>query len=253
MKKVSIIIPYYKNINFFPQTLNSIKNQTFKDYEIIIIYDDGNKEELEPLKKILKNNRKIKLIVNKQNIGAGLSRNKAANIANGKYLAFIDSDDLWHKDKLNYQLKFMEKKKLNISFTSYWIIDKMNKIISHRPVKKISTYNDLINSCDVGLSTAIIERNLFLKYKFSSNKTKEDYSLWLRLSKKMNIYGFKKKLTRWRKVDNSLSSSTTQKLYDAYNIYYKQEKFNILVSLYRVFVLSYNFIKKSLNAKYNMR
>jgi hypothetical protein len=69
----------------------------------------------------------------------------------------------------------------------------------------------------------------------------------------MNIYGFKKKLTRWRKVDNSLSSSTTQKLYDAYNIYYKQEKFNILVSLYRVFVLSYNFIKKSLNAKYNMR
>jgi teichuronic acid biosynthesis glycosyltransferase TuaG len=137
MKKVSIIIPYYKNINFFPQTLNSIKNQTFKDYEIIIIYDDGNKEELEPLKKILKNNRKIKLIVNKQNIGAGLSRNKAAKIANGKYLAFIDSDDLWHKDKLNYQLKFMEKKKLNISFTSYWIIDKMNKIISHRPVKKI--------------------------------------------------------------------------------------------------------------------
>ena len=161
----------------------------------------------------------------KKNIG--IIGDRIFAFAKGKYLAFIDSDDLWHKDKLNYQLKFMEKKKLNISFTSYWIIDKMNKIISHRPVKKIS--NTYCYFCIVKVKMNIVR---ILKYKFSSNKTKEDYSLWLRLSKKMNIYGFKKKLTRWRKVDNSLSSSTTQKLYDAYNIYYKQEKFNILVSLY---------------------
>jgi teichuronic acid biosynthesis glycosyltransferase TuaG len=251
MKKVSIIIPYYKNINFFPQTINSIKNQSFKDYEIIIIYDDSSKAELQNIKQILKSCKNVKIIINKKNLGAGLSRNKGANVAKGKYLAFIDSDDLWHKEKLSHQLKFMKKKKIDLSFTSYWIINSNNKIISYRPVKKITTYKDLINSCDIGLSTAIIKRSLFLKNKFSSNKTKEDYSLWLRLSKNMNIYGFNKKLTKWRKLNNSLSSNTIQKLYDAYNIYHRQEKFSIINSLFRVFILSCNFVKKSLHEKKN--
>ena len=118
MKTVSIIIPYYRNINFFSQTLDSIKNQSFNDYEIIVIYDDEDKKDLTHLKKLLKINKKIRLIINKKNIGAGFSRNKGANVAHGKYLAFIDSDDLWKKNKLKYQLNFMIKNKINISHTN---------------------------------------------------------------------------------------------------------------------------------------
>ena len=103
----------------------------------------------------------------------------------------------------------------------------------------------MLNSCDIGLSTVIIKKDLFLKYKFSSNRTKEDYSLWLRLSRKYTIYGYNRALTSWRKVKNSLSSNLIQKLYDAYDIYYNQEKFNMINSLYRVLILSCNFIKKS--------
>ena len=189
MKTVSIIIPYYRNINFFSKTLNSIENQTFKDYEIIIIFDDEDKKEIFQLKKLLKFNKKIKLIINKKNIGAGPSRNKGASIAKGKYLAFIDSDDLWKKNKLKQQLNFMKKNKLDISHTAYSIINDKSKIVSYRVARNKLSYSNLLTSCDIGLSTVIIKKKLFLKYKFSSNKTKEDYSLWLKLSRKKNIYG----------------------------------------------------------------
>ena len=140
----------------------------------------------------------------------------------------------------------MQKNKLDISHTRYSIIDEKNKIISYRSIKNKTSYNDLLNSCDIGLSTVIIKKKLFLKHRFSSNKTKEDYSLWLKVAKKIDIYGYNLTLTSWRKVKNSLSSNTMQKLSDAFNIYHKQEKFNVINALYRVVILSCNFIKKSL-------
>ena len=206
---VSIIIPYYQKLNWIDQTLKSIYDQTYKNYEILIVYDDTSKDELKNLKSKIKD-KKIKLYINKKNLGAGMSRNLASKKAKGKYLAFIAADDMWKKNKIEYQLAFMKKKKMKISFTAYTIIDKNNSIIGKRASKPIVHYKDLVNSCDIGLSTVIIERDLFRKYFFSKNKTKEDYSLWLRISKKNNIYGLSKSLTRWRKLNNSLSSNTFQ-------------------------------------------
>ena len=245
MKTVSIIIPYYKNIKWISKTLNSVYKQTFKNFEVIIVYDNQDKYELNLLKKLIKNKKKINLILNKKNLGAGKSRNKGAKIAKGKYIAFLDSDDVWKKNKLKQQLNFMKKNKLDISHTTYSIINDKNKILSYREASKKSSYSNLLNSCDIGLSTVIIKKKLFLKYKFSSNKTKEDYSLWLKLSRKNSIYGLDKELSSWRKLDNSLSSNTLQKIFDAFDIYYRQEKFNFITSITRVITLSFNFLKKS--------
>ena len=245
MKTVSIIIPYYKNIKWISKTLNSVYKQTFKNFEVIIVYDNQDKYELNLLKKLIKNKKKINLILNKKNLGAGKSRNKGAKIAKGKYIAFLDSDDVWKKNKLKQQLNFMKKNKLDISHTTYSIINDKNKILSYREASKKSSYSNLLNSCDIGLSTVIIKKKLFLKYKFSSNKTKEDYSLWLKLSRKNSIYGLDKEFSSWRKLDNSLSSSTLQKFFDAFDIYYRQEKFNFITSITRVIILSFNFLKKS--------
>jgi glycosyltransferase involved in cell wall biosynthesis len=115
MIKISIIIPYFRNFKFFKKTIKSVLGQSYQDYEVIIIYDDPKKTELQLLKKLIANNKKIKLLINQNNLGAGSSRNKGAKISNGKYLAFIDSDDLWSKNKLKNQLSFMEKLKINIS------------------------------------------------------------------------------------------------------------------------------------------
>ena len=95
MKLISVIIPYYKNIKFIEKAINSILNQTYKNLEIIIIYDDDNLDDLKFLQKLTANQNKIKLIVNKTRSGAGLSRNIGRSIANGEYIAFLDSDDYW--------------------------------------------------------------------------------------------------------------------------------------------------------------
>ena len=111
MSLVSIIIPYFKKKNYIQQTLNSILKQKYKNFEILIVYDDEDQSDLPFLKKIKRKDKRIKLIINKRNIGAGMSRNKAIKISKGKYVAFLDADDLWHPDKLKKQLSYMKKKR----------------------------------------------------------------------------------------------------------------------------------------------
>ncbi len=247
MDKISVIIPYFRKIEFIKKSLKSVFNQTYKNIEIIIIFDDQNKIELKKIQSLIKKKSKVKLILNSKNLGAGLSRNKGAYLAKGKYLAFLDADDIWKSNKLSYQLKMMKKLNLKISHTSYFIIDQNNRVIGRRKAKYLLTYKDLLNSCDIGLSSVMIERKLFLKNKFSSNKTKEDYVAWLKISKKTPIYGINKYLSSWRKTTGSLSSNINQKIIDAFDIYYNKQKFGIIKSIFRVMNLSFNFfIKKYL-------
>ena len=238
MDKISVIIPYHKKISFIKKSLNSALNQTYQNKEIIIIFDDNNQEELKKIRLFIKRKKNIKLIINSKNLGAGLSRNKAAKVAEGKYLAFLDADDFWKNNKLSYQISIMKKLNIKISHTSYFIINENNKIVERRKAKLSQNYNDLLNSCDIGLSSVIIEKKLFLKNKFSSNKTKEDYAAWLKISKKIPIYGIKKYLLFWRKTKNSLSSNIYQKIIDAFDIYYNKEKFGLIKSIYSVIKLS---------------
>ena len=244
MRLVSIIIPYYKKKKYIQQTLKSILNQKYKKFEVLIVYDDDDKSDLEFLKTLKKKDNRIKLVINSKNIGAGMSRNKAIKLSKGQYLAFIDSDDLWHPDKLKIQLNFMIKNKILISHSSYNIIDKNNIKIGYRDARKIG-YKDLIKSCDVGLSTVIIKKTILKNKYFAKLKTKEDYILWLKLTKDNHIfYPIKKSLTSWRSLDNSLSSSIIQKLFDGYFVYRNFLKKSVIQSLYSLFILSINSLKK---------
>ena len=143
----------------------------------------------------------------------------------------------WFEQKLlNYDERFADSASFLYAAT---------QLLEKEHLQKNLNYQDLIRSCDIGLSTVIINKKLFLENKFSSNKTKEDYSLWLKISKKNKIFGLNKNLMLWRKTSNSLSSSFTQKIYDAFDIYYNQEKFNIVSSFFKVFILSIHFLKKN--------
>ena len=178
MNLVSIIIPYYKKKKYIKKTINSIINQTYQNLEIIIIYDDPNTNDLDFIKYLKNLDSRIKLIINVKNIGAGLSRNKGIQIAKGKFIAFLDADDLWKRNKIETQLNYMKKNKLKISHTSYKIIDKKNKIIGKRKAKNFNSYTELLKSCDIGLSTVMIEKNILSKkYQFVELKTKEDFVL----------------------------------------------------------------------------
>ncbi len=217
---------------------------------MLVIYDDQDKSELAYVKDVLRNikRKKIKLIINKKSIGAGLSRNKAIKLSKGNYIAFCDADDKWCADKLDYQLKFMRKNNLQFCHSSYNIIDKSSIKIGEFYVQPILTYNELIQSCDIGLSSVMISKNLMKNYFFSKLKTKEDYLLWLKIiksTKKLN--GIKKKLVSWRYLDKSLSSSNKQKIFDAFCLYKKHLNFSFFKSIVCVFRLSINSVLKKRN------
>ena len=244
MTLISIIIPYYKKRYYIRQTLQSILKQNYKNFEILLIYDDEDQTDLVLLKKLSKNDKRIKLIVNKKNIGAGMSRNKAIKLSKGNYIAFIDADDIWHRNKLQQQISFMKKNQINLCHTSYYIVNRNNKKIGLREAKELK-FKSLLKSCDIGLSTVMVKKKLLKNNFFPNLKTKEDYVLWLKLTKKKNTFYFiKKPLTSWRSLDNSISSSIIQKLIDGYNVYRIYMKQSFVQSIKSLFILSINFLKK---------
>ena len=242
---ISIIIPFYQKKNYIEQTIKSIVKQSQKNFELILVYDDPDKSDLPHVLKVLKDIKRKTIIINKKNIGAGPSRNIAILKAKGEFIAFIDADDVWKKHKLKNQLLFMLSNKIKFSFTSYSIINKKNTIIKLIKARRTIGYNDLIKSCDIGLSTVMIKKDLLKKNKFSNIKTKEDYILWLKLSKQnIKMIGINQSLVSWRKLDNSLSSSIFQRIKDAFYVYNNFLKFSFIKSIYYILIMSLNFFRK---------
>ncbi len=245
MELISIIIPYYKKKEFIAETLNSIFNQTYKNYEIIIIYDDESLNDLKYLKELVKEKNNIKILINKKNNGAGTSRNYGISNAKGEFIAFLDADDYWQSEKLSTQLNYMINEKINFSHTSYYVINDNKKIISTRKSRNISNFRELLRSCDVGLSTVMVKKELLKNNLFPNITTKEDFILWLNILKTgEKLFSINEPLTFWRKSSNSLSSNNFQKIIDGYRVYRKYMKMNVLISLYYLLILSLNSLIK---------
>ena len=119
MPLVSVIMPYYKKINFVINAINSVLNQSYQNFELILVYDDTNLSDLEIIKNEFKNNPKLKIIKNNKNFGAGISRNIGISKSIGEIIAFIDSDDYWFQQKLEKQLDFMNHNNLDFTFCNY--------------------------------------------------------------------------------------------------------------------------------------
>ena len=247
MDLISVVIPYFKKREYIKRCIQSVLRQNYNKFEIIIVYDGKDFSDLSYIESLVKKDKRIQLIKNHKLLGAGLSRNKGINISKGKFIAFLDADDYWGKNKLKFQIKFMKDHNYLASHTSYQIIDNVNNKNLIRSARSFYDVEDLLYSCDIGLSTIILKKNIFSKnIKFPNTKTKEDFILWLKLLKKnIPIMGLNKKLTYWRKLDNSLSSSSIQKIIDGFRVYYIYMDFGFFKSIFNLFYLSINFLKKN--------
>ena len=246
MSLVSVIIPYFKKKKFIKETVSSVIQQSYKNLEIIIIYDDSSTEDMEYINEIRNLDERIRVVINTDLHGAGNARNTGILNAKGDYIAFLDADDIWELTKIDEQINFMKKNEFKCSHTTYEIIKESNQSCGHRIARTFNGYKDLLKSCDIGLSTVIIKKDVFTDdCRFPNLKTKEDFVLWLKISKKIDLYGIDIPLVKWRKLNNSLSSNTFQKLIDGFRVYNKHMGFSFIKSFYLLIILSINFLKKA--------
>ena len=185
-KKVSIITPLYNAERYVSETINSVVNQSYKNWEMILVDDCSTDQSASIVEKIQEQDARIRLLKNQTNIGPGASRNKAIDQATGDVIAFLDSDDIWHPEKLSKHLGFMEDNSSVFSHTSYGFIDEYGRKIkstfhvSNKPID----YRDLLKRTEISCLTAMYDVNKLGKMHMPLLSRAEDYGLWLDILKK---------------------------------------------------------------------
>ena len=244
---ISVITPVYNAEQFLDIAISSVLSQDEVSQYLII--DDGSTDNsVKVIESWCKKDNRIKLLQHEdfKNHGRSASRNLGIKIAKSKYIAFLDADDFWSLNKIELQIKYMQDNNLYCSHTSYNVVNIERVILAKRTAKFFHNFEEILKSCDIGLSTVVIQRTIFSEYcKFPNIKTKEDFVLWLKILKTGYAFGaIDEQLCFWRNSKNSLSSSTFQKLIDGFKVYYTHMNYKFFKSLYLLACLSLNYLKK---------
>ena len=207
---VSIIIPFYNRVSSVERAINSALIQTYKNKEIILINDCSN-DSIENIKKLVEKHKELNLFSNQKNLGASYSRNIGMRFANGEFIAFLDSDDEWLSFKLDVQINYMIKNKIDISYTSYLRkISKNNKINIIR-VGKNHRIPFLAFKCDIATPTVVVRKRITKDFLFNTEiNFGEDVIYWYEIGKKFRIFAINIPTTIVNISNNSSSNNLSK-------------------------------------------
>lgn len=245
---VSIITPMYNSEKYILETYESIKNQTYKNWEWIVIDDNSQDKSIEIVEKIKEEDQRVILLKNDKNIRAAGSRNKGLDIAKGEYITFIDSDDLWDDNFLEKQLRILNLYKINVVFSSYRrCSENLNMIIDNYIIPNRVTYKDLLKENYISCLTIIFRKTVLKGIRFNSKlKMHEDYIMWLDiLEKEQVILGNQEILATYRIHKNSVSRNKIKNLIYMFFIINKIKKYNLLKTFKIICIYSYFGLKKN--------
>ncbi len=233
---VSIITPTYNCGKFIARTIESVQKQTYTDWEMIIVDDCSKDDTKAVVEEYMANDSRIKYHILENNSGAAVARTRAMEIAQGKYMAFLDSDDIWKSDKLEKQLAYMKENDVNFCCTAYEQIDeednKLGRVI--KTVKK-TDYNRLLLDCPVGNSTVMYNVEKMGKFAVPNIRKRNDDALWLQMLKKEKyIWGMNEVLMEYRVRQNSISSNKLSLIKYHWQLYREIEHLSILRSAFHV-------------------
>jgi len=227
---ISIITPCFNASKFISNTITSIKNQTYNDWELIIVDDCSTDGSIEIIESFTASDKRIKLIKNHINKGVAEARNTALKLAKGRYVAFLDSDDMWCEGKLEKQLAFMKQKNAAISCTAMNTIDEEdNPLNTLREVRERISYKFLLKNTMIATSTVLIDRNKTGDFQMPLRRGGQDYATWLMLMRNGTIcYGLNEVLSHYRVMSESLSSNKWKSITQVWQIQTQDEKINKL-------------------------
>ena len=231
---VSIIMPTYNCAVFIGETIESVISQTYTKWELIIVDDQSTDNTEEIVKKY--NDSRIRYKKLKKNFGAAVARTEAMKLAQGQYMAFCDSDDLWMFNKLERQLSFMKENGYAFTCTAYEQIDEngnaMNRIIK---TCKNCDYNRLLLDCPVGNSTVVYDVSKMGKFEVPNIRKRNDDALWLQMLKKEKyIWGMNDVLMKYRIRQNSISSNKLKVIKYHWILYREIEHLSVPRSLFHI-------------------
>lgn len=230
----------YKGATFVGETIESVLSQSYDNWEMIIVDDcsPDNGAGIAEVKKYTSDSR-IKLIESKINKGSSGARNIALQQAKGRYIAFLDSDDIWHPDFLEKQINFMESNQASLVFSSYRRIDEKTKEELLRPfiVPEKVSYKSLLKTCPIFPSTAIYDTSKTPKIYFNEDlgSMRDDYVYWLQMFKDIEYgYGNREILVDYRMRKSSVTGNKSKVIKPQWNVLYKVEKLGLFPSIYNI-------------------
>ena len=244
---VTVITPTYNSERFIKETIKCVQEQTYTNWEMVITDDCSTDQTVNLIKEEQKKDDRIKLIQLPENSGAAVARNTSIKHAKGKYIAFLDSDDLWAPNKLEEQIRFMEEHDYAFTFSNYALMDEHGN-----PLGKVSEAVDSIDYRElmkrpgtIGCLTVILNREKFDDIYMPLIKTRQDFALWLKLLRNGGkAYGLEKTLAYYRKVPGSISSNKLKAAKKNWYVYRKIEKLNFFSAAYYFTHYAFYNIKK---------
>ena len=232
---ISIVVPVYQVEAFIAQTIESVQKQSYQDWELILVDDCSKDESCAIIERMAAEDSRICLIRQERNQGAAAARNCGVCHAKGRYLCFLDSDDLWEPDKLSEELFFMQEKQAGFAFTGYEFADEYGKGLGKivRVPNEI-TYSEALKNTTIFTSTVMFDRRKIKDEDiFMPAIASEDTATWWHLLKVYGkAYGLDKNLVKYRRSANTLSSNKIEAIKRIWRLYRKQEKLNVIYSAY---------------------
>lgn len=248
---VSIIMPSYNTAKYIRESINSVINQTYKNWELIIV-DDCSADNTDEIVSRFLEDKRIKYFKNEKNSGAAISRNKALREAKGRWIAFLDSDDLWVPEKLEKQINFMEKNDYHFSYTDYRINfnGKWLPYINTGP--NVVNKRKIYNYCYFSTITVMYDQTKIGLIQIEDLKKHNDYAMWLKIIEKANCYRLPECLSYYIKHENSISSGSKFRLIKYHYILFRKglKRGRILASIFTIRNLFFGMIKKIKYKKY---
>ena len=237
MPQISIVVPVYNAEKYIEQTVDMVMKQTFTDWELILVEDcskDNSAEVLRSLESELQDAR-IRVIYKEKNEGAAKARNTGIDAATGKYLAFLDADDIWMENKLSDELAFMQNKQAAFVFTAYEFGDE-NAVGTGKIVKvpEILTYKKALSRTIIFTSTTMFDVSVLGKDLVKMPAVpSEDTATWWRILRSGYVaYGYPEVTTIYRRPPQSLSSNKGTAIYRIWYLYREVEKLPVIASMF---------------------
>lgn len=227
---VSIIMPSYNTAKYIGESIDSVINQTHTNWELIIV-DDCSTDNTDEIVKPYLDDSRIKYLKNNKNSGAAVSRNYALREAKGKWIAFLDSDDIWYPEKLEKQIDFMMKNNYSFSYTAYEQIDEASKkmniwVSGPKRINKRQQYN----FCWQGCLTVMYDREKVGLIQIEDLKKNNDYAIWLKAIEKADCHLLNECLAKYRIRTGSISRHSKLRLIKHHYILYKEGEHKNAVS-----------------------